>query len=114
MDLTGVTLSLSGTVVLGGVAGLGGAAGISSPTGQLRLSSALNGRGAPFTNYSLSFIDNLTVLRGSHSLKFGIEIRPQQLKTAYLGGTTYTFSNITNFLADLPQQIQFNGDTYGT
>ncbi len=111
VDLTGVTLSLSGTVVLGGVAGLGGAAGISSPTGQLRLSSALNGRGAPFTNYSLSFIDNLTVLRGSHSLKFGIEIRPQQLKTAYLGGTTYTFSNITNFLADLPQQIQFNGDS---
>jgi hypothetical protein len=111
VDLTGVTLSLSGTVVLGGVAGLGGAAGISSPTGQLRLSSALNGRGAPYTNYSLSFIDNLTVLRGSHSLKFGVEIRPQQMKTAYLGGTTYTFSNITNFLADLPQQIQFNGDT---
>ena len=111
VDLTGVTLSLSGTVVLGGVAGLGGAAGISSPTGQLRLSSALNGRGAPFTNYSLSFIDNLTVLRGSHSLKFGIEIRPQQMKTAYLGGTTYTFSNITNFLADLPQQVQFNGDS---
>ncbi len=111
VDLTGVTLSLSGTVVLGGVAGLGGAAGISSPTGQLRLSSALNGRGAPFTNYSLSFIDNLTVLRGSHSLKFGLEIRPQQMKTAYLGGTTYTFSNITNFLADLPQQVQFNGDT---
>ncbi len=111
VDLTGVTLSLSGTVVLGGVAGLGGAAGISSPTGQLRLSSALNGRGAPYTNYSLSFIDNLTVLRGSHSLKFGIEIRPQQLKTAYLGGTTYTFSNITNFLADLPQQVQFNGDS---
>jgi hypothetical protein len=111
VDLTGVTLSLSGTVVLGGVAGLGGAAGISSPTGQLRLSSALNGRGAPFTNYSLSFIDNLTVLRGSHSLKFGIEIRPQQIETTYLGGTTYTFSNITNFLADLPQQVQFNGDT---
>jgi hypothetical protein len=111
VDLTGVTLSLSGTVVLGGVAGLGGAAGISSPTGQLRLSSALNGRGAPFTNHSLSFIDNLTVLHGSHSLKFGIEIRPQEMKTAYLGGATYTFSNITNFLADLPQQVQFNGDT---
>ena len=111
VDLTGVTLSLSGTVVLGGVAGLGGAAGISSPTGQLRLSSALNGRGAPFTNYSLSFIDNLTVLRGSHAIKLGLEIRPQQMKTAYLGGTTYTFSNITNFLADLPQQVQFNGDT---
>ena len=111
VDLTGVTLSLSGTVALGGVAGLGGAAGISSPTGQLRLSSALNGRGAPFTNYSLSFIDNLIVIRGSHSLKFGVELRPIRMVTAYLGGTTYTFSNITNFLADLPQQIQFNGDS---
>jgi hypothetical protein len=111
VDLTGVTLSLSGTVVLGGVAGLGGAAGIASPTGQLRLSSALNGRGAPYTNYSLSFIDSLTVIRSTHSMKFGVEIRPQQMKTAYLGGTTYTFSNITNFLNDVPQQIQFNGDT---
>jgi hypothetical protein len=111
VDLTGVTLSLSGTVVLGGVAGLGGAAGISSPTGQLRLSSALNGRGAPFTNRSLSFIDNLIVIHGNHSLKFGVEVRPIQMKTAYLGGTTYTFSNVTNFLADLPQQIQFNGDS---
>ena len=113
LDLTGVTVSLSGSVALGGVAGLGGSAGIASPTGQLRLSSALNGRGAPYTNYSMSFIDNLTVIHGAHSMKFGVEVRPLQMKTAYLGGTTYTFSNIQNFLADIPQQIQFNGDTNG-
>jgi len=111
VDLTGVTLSLSGTVALGGVAGLGGSAAIASPTGQLRLSSALNGRGAPFTNYSLSFIDNLNWIHGNHAVRFGVEVRPIQMKTAYLGGTTYTFSNIQNFLADIPQQIQFNGDT---
>lgn len=111
VDLTGVTISLSGTVALGGVAGLGGSAGIASPTGQLRLSSALNGRGAPYTNYSLSFIDNLTWVHGNHNTKFGVEVRPIQMKTAYLGGTTYTFSNIQNFLTDTLQQIQFNGDT---
>lgn len=111
LDLTGVTLSLSGTVALGGVAGLGGSAGVASPTGQLRLSSALNGRGAPFTNYSLSFIDNLTLLRHNHNIKLGIEIRPIRIKTAYLGGTTYTFSNVQAFLADTPSQVQFNGDT---
>ena len=111
LDLSGVTLSLSGTVALGGVAGLGGSAGVTSPTGQLRLSSALNGRGAPYTNYSLSFIDNLTWIHGNHSVKFGLEVRPVSIETAYLGGTTYTFSNIQNFLAGTPSQIQFNGDT---
>ncbi|HEY2018315.1 MAG TPA: TonB-dependent receptor [Bryobacteraceae bacterium] len=111
IDLTGVTLSLSGSTALGGVAGLGGSAGVTSPTGQLRLSSALNGRGAPYTNYSLSFIDNLTMIRGNHNIKLGAEIRPVRMATTYLGGTTYTFSNVQNFLADLPAQIQFNGDT---
>jgi hypothetical protein len=111
IDLTGVTISLSGTVALGGVAGLGGSAGVASPTGQLRLSSALNGRGAPYTNYSLSFIDNLNLIRGSHNVKMGVEIRPVRMETAYLGGTTYTFSNIQGFLADTPSQVQFNGDT---
>jgi hypothetical protein len=114
VDLTGVTLSLSGTVALGGVAGLGGSAGVTSPTGQLRLSSALNGRGAPYTNYSLSFIDNLTLIRGKHAVKTGIEIRPIRIKTAYQGGTTYTISNIQSFLADTPSQVQFNGDTAST
>ena len=111
LDLTGVTVSLSGVVSLGGTGGQQGSVGIASPTGQLKLSSALNGRQAPFTNHSLSFIDNLTWIHGDHSMKFGIEIRPQYLHTAFYGGTTYSFQNIQAFLADAPSQVAFNGDT---
>ena len=111
VDLTGVTLNLSGGVALSGISGQTGSASIAQPTGQLRLSSALNGRGAPYTNYSLSFIDNLTVIHGNHTLKFGVEVRPVTLYTQYLGGTTYSFSNINSFLADAPSSISFNGDT---
>lgn len=111
LDLSGVTVSLSGVVSLGGTGGQQGSVGVASPTGQLKLSSALNGRAAPYTNYSLSFIDNLTWLRGNHTLKFGIEFRPEHLKTAFYGGTTYSFGSIQAFLADAPTQVAFNGDT---
>jgi hypothetical protein len=111
VDLTGVTLSLSGVVSLGGTGGQQGSVGIASPTGQLKLSSALNGRAAPFTNYSLSFIDNLTWIHANHTMKFGVEFRPMHLKTAFYGGTTYSFTNIQAFLADSPSQVAFNGDT---
>jgi len=113
LDLSGVTVSLSGVVSLGGTGGQQGSVGIASPTGQLKLSSALNGRAAPYTNYSLSFIDNLTWIRGNHNFKFGVEIRPEHLKTAFFGGTTYSFANIQTFLADAPSQVAFNGDTAG-
>ena len=111
VDLSGVTISLSGVVSLGGTGGQQGSVGIASPTGQLKLSSALNGRAAPYTNYSLSFIDNLTWIRGNHNVKFGLEFRPEHLKTAFYGGTTYSFANIQAFLADAPSQVAFNGDT---
>ena len=111
LDLRGVTISLSGVVALAGTGGQQSSVGIASPTGQLKLSSALNGAGAPYTNYSLSFIDNLTLIHGNHNAKFGVEIRPQQLKNAFYGGTTYSFPNIQGFLADAPTQVSFNGDT---
>jgi hypothetical protein len=111
LDLTGVTISLAGVNALGGTGGQQGSSGIASPTGQLKLSSALNGRQAPYTNYSLSFIDNLTWIHGNHSMKFGVEIRPEHLHTAFYGGTTYSFSDIQSFLADVPLQVAFNGDT---
>ena len=111
VDLSGVTISLSGVVSLGGTGGQQGSVGIASPTGQLKLSSALNGRAAPYTNYSLSFIDNLTWIHGNHNVKFGVEFRPEHLKTAFYGGTTYSFANIQAFLADVPTSVAFNGDT---
>jgi hypothetical protein len=41
VDLTGVTLNLTGSVALGGIAGQTGSAAIATPTGLIRLSSAV-------------------------------------------------------------------------
>jgi hypothetical protein len=110
VDLTGVTLNLSGSVALAGIAGQSGNAGIAVPTGLIRLSSAFNGRGAPYTNYTLSFIDNLSITHGTHNMKFGVEIRPVRLYNDQLGGTTYSFTNVTAFLNNAPSSVAFNGD----
>lgn len=109
-DLSGITLNLSGSVALGGIAGQSGSAGIAIPTGLIRLSSSFNGRGAPYTNYSLSFIDNLSVIRGNHNLKFGVEVRPVTMYNDQQGGTTYSFGSVSAFLANTPSSIAFNGD----
>jgi hypothetical protein len=79
------------TIALNGVSAIDGNNGYATPSGLIRISTAFNGRSAPYTNYSLSFIDNLTMIRGSHNFKMGVEIRPQRILNAILGGTTYTF-----------------------
>jgi hypothetical protein len=109
-NINGITLNLSGSVALAGIAGQSGSAGLAIPTGLIRLSSSFNGRGAPYTNYTTSFIDNLSVLHGNHSLKFGVEVRPITLYNDQLGGTTYSFNNVAAFLANQPASIAFNGD----
>ena len=110
VDLTGVALNLSGSVALGGIAGQSGSASIAQPTGLVRASSSANGRGSPYTNYTVSFIDNLIIVHGSHSFKIGGEVRPVRLRSDRLGGITYTFSNISAFLGDQPSSIQYLGD----
>jgi hypothetical protein len=99
------------SIALNGVQTLDGTSGYALPTGLLRISTAFNGRAAPYTNYSLSFIDSLTLIRGAHNIKAGIEIRPQRIKNAILGGTTYTFPNTQSFLNAAPSQIAINGNT---
>ena len=74
--------------------------GLSIPGGLFRLNSATNGRGAPYTLYTLGFIDSFGWLSGNHSLKFGGEIRLVRLYTDRLGGTTYTYSNLSSFLTN--------------
>lgn len=109
-NLNGVTINLSGSVALGGIAGQTGSAGIAIPTGLIRLSSSFNGRGAPYTNYSNSIIDSLSVTHGKHNLKFGGELRMITLYNDQLGGTTYSFGSVASFLANAPSSIAFNGD----
>ena len=57
----------------------------------------------------MSFIDNLSVIRGSHNMKFGAEIRPIRLYNDQQGGTTYSFANVASFLSNSPASVAFNG-----
>ncbi len=110
LDFTNLTLNISGSVANTGIAGQGTSSGISIPGGLVRANSATNGRGAPYTPYSISFIDSLNWTRGNHNVKFGGEIRLVRLYTDRLGGTTYTFSNLNAFLANTPTSVQYLGD----
>lgn len=109
VDLSGVTINITGATVLVGIGGQGASAGVSIPSGQVRANSATNGRGQPYTNYSLSYVDNLSWVKGNHNYKFGGEFRQVRLYTDRLGGVTYAFSNLNAFLANTPT-ISINGD----
>jgi hypothetical protein len=110
IDLSAMTVSITGSVANPGIAGQGASAGVATPGGLLRQNSATNGRGQPYTPYSVSFIDNLSWIKGNHTVKFGVEIRPVRIYTDRQGGTTYTYSNLNSFLNNSAQQIQFLGD----
>src|SRR6266478_2776990 len=110
IDLSNLSFNISGSVAGFSLPGQGANAGVAVPGGLIRANSAQNGRGQPYTPYSLSFIDNLNWTRGNHSFKFGGELREVRLYTDRQGGITYTFSGINNFLANTLQSTQFLGD----
>jgi hypothetical protein len=110
VDLSASTINISGSVANSGIAGQGNSSGVAVPGGLVRANSATNGRGAPYRPYSLSIIDSFTSTRNNHSLKFGGEVRLIRLETDRLGGTTYTYSNLNDFLANRIQSIQYLGD----
>src|SRR5262249_52651201 len=114
IDFSNITLNITGSVANTGIQGQGNTSGIAVPGGLVRANSATNGRGAPYTPYSLSVIDNLAWLRGTHSVKFGGEIRWIRMYTDRQGGTTYTYSNLNNFLANTLQTVQFAGNLSDT
>ena len=109
-DLYDATINLSGSIANTGIAGQGSNSGIAVPGGLIRGTSAFNGRGFPYTPYSLSFMDTLNWVAGSHNAKFGVEVRTLRLYTDMLGGTTYSFANINDFLANKALQIQYVDD----
>ncbi|HMG74687.1 MAG TPA: carboxypeptidase regulatory-like domain-containing protein [Pyrinomonadaceae bacterium] len=110
IDLSNLSFNISGSVAGFALPGQGSNAGVAVPGGLIRANSAQNGRGQPYTPYSLSFVDNLNWTRGNHALKFGVEVRPIRLYTDRQGGITYTYANINNFLANTAQSVQFLGD----
>ena len=111
VDTSAFAVSFTGTVAIPGVGGQGASAGAAALGNLVRGNSSQNGRGQPYTNYTMSFIDNLSIIQKSHALKFGFEFRPIRLYTDRQGGTTYTFANIGALLTNTPSNIQVLGDT---
>src|SRR5262249_50907591 len=110
IDLSAVTINISGSVANVGIPGQGNSSGLAVLGGLFRLNSATNGRGAPYTPYSTSIVDSLSWLRGNHAIKIGGEVRFVRLYTDRLGGTTYSYSNLNSFLANTAATVQYNGD----
>lgn len=110
IDLSAITLNLAGSVANAGIAGQGASAGVAVPGGLLRQNSASNGRRQLTTPYAISFIDNLSWVKGQHHARFGLEARPVRMYLDRQGGTTYTFPNLSAFLNNAPSMIAFSGD----
>jgi Carboxypeptidase regulatory-like domain len=108
--LEGILVSLGGTVANSGIAGQTGSTGLATPGQLVRTNSAGNGRSAPYDPYSLTFADTVSRLAGRHFMKFGADVRLIRMSTDQLGGITYTYSNLTSFLANTPTQVQYFGD----
>ncbi|HJP93797.1 MAG TPA: carboxypeptidase regulatory-like domain-containing protein [Pyrinomonadaceae bacterium] len=109
-DLSSAVINISGNTANFALPGQGTSAGTAVPGGLVRANSATNGRGQPYTPYTLSFVDSVNWTKGNHNAKFGGELRLVRLYTDRLGGTTYTYSNLNSFLTNTPQSIQFLGD----
>ena len=110
VDFSALSLNIAGSVAGFALPGQGANAGVAVPGGLVRANSAQNGRGQPYTPWTVSFIDNVSWTRGNHALKFGGEVRLIRLYTDRQGGTTYTWSSINNFLTNNLQSTQFLGD----
>ncbi len=110
IDLSTMSIDFTGTASIAGIGGQGTSGGAARLGGLIRSNSAQNGRAVPYTNYTLTFANQLNWVRNNHNMKFAIEIRPIRMYTDRLGGTTYTFSNLNDLLNNRPSSVQVIGD----
>src|SRR4030095_3714658 len=114
LDLSALTLNISGNTANFNLPGQGTSAGTAVPGGLVRANSATNGRGQPYTPYTRSVIDNVNWTSGAHNFRFGAEVRAVRLYTDRLGGTTYTWASLQNFLSNTIASVQFVSDLSST
>jgi hypothetical protein len=110
IDFNGIAINLSGSVANTGIAGQGASSGIVVPGGLVRANSATNGHAQPYDPYSLTIADSLSLATGRHYSKLGGEVRAIRMTTDRIGGITYTFPNLTAFLANQAFSVQYLGD----
>ncbi len=111
IDYAMLAINLSGSIANTGIAGQGATSGIAVPGGLVRANSATNGHAQPYDPaYSVGVIDSVNWVGGNHYVKVGGEFRAVRMTTDRVGGITYTFSNITSFLANQAQSVQYLGN----
>jgi len=110
IDTSAISINVTGSASNNGIPGQGATTGIAVAGGLVRLNSQANGRGAPYTPWTLSFIDNLTWISGRHSMKFGGEVRTVRFYTDRKGGTQYTYNTLSDFLANRLASFRYVGD----
>ena len=108
-DLGITSLRVTGNITSPGVNG-GAPTGFTEPGGLTRQSSAANGRAQPIRPRSFSFINNLSVTRGNHNMKFGGEYRSIRVKFDQLGGITYSYGNLRDFVLNQNLTAAYIGD----
>ncbi len=110
IDFSAVAINLTGSIANTGIAGQSASSGVTVPGGLVRASSATNGRYLYYKPYSLSFSDTASLVKSAHFVKVGADVRLVRMTFDQQGGTTYTFPNLTAFLANQPSAIQYLGD----
>jgi hypothetical protein len=110
IDTSAISINFTGSASNNGIPGQGATTGVAVAGGLVRLNSQANGRGAPYTPWTFSFIDNLSRVSGRHSMKFGGEVRTVRFYTDRNGGTQYTFNNLADLLANKLANFRYVGD----
>src|SRR5262249_19288363 len=110
IDTSLISINFTGSASNNGIPGQGATTGVASAGGLVRLNSQANGRGAPYTPWTFSFIDNLNRVVGKHNMKFGGELRTVRFYTDRNGGTQYTFNNLSDLLANKLASYRYVGD----
>jgi hypothetical protein len=110
IDTSNMTISLTGSIANTGIAGQASSTGVAVAGGLVRLNSQANGRGAPYTPWTMNYIDNVSWVKGRHNMKFGGEFRQVKMYMNRFGGITYSYSNLNNFLNNVAANIRFVGD----
>jgi hypothetical protein len=109
-DTSNFSVNITGSASNSGIPGQGATTGIAVAGGLVRLNSQANGRGAPYTPWSISLIDNFTWISGHHTMKFGGEARFVRFYTDRNGGTQYTYNSLSDFLINKLASFRYVGD----
>ncbi len=72
------------------------------------LTTLSNNEGTTGVGNSFSYIDNMTIVRGTHILKFGAEVRRIQLDQGNTQNGTVTYSSLASFLGNSVSSATYN------